>query len=78
MKRIILFSTLLFAVGFMSCKKCQTCQTKVTQDVGFGPITTSASEEYCGDQYDDAPAEVTVNQEVGGVTQTVVISCEDS
>ena len=77
MKKIYFIAILGLGL-FASCKKCQTCTTTVTQDVGFFPITTSSSQEYCGKEYDDAPAESSVTQEVEGISQTVVIDCVDS
>ena len=78
MKKIILFSLAIAAISFTSCKKCQTCTTKVTQEYNGVPQSSTSNEEYCGDEYDDAPAETTVTQNAGGVTQTVVITCEES
>lgn len=76
--KILLFISVVGLVGLASCKKCQTCTTTVTQDVGFFPVTTSTSQEYCGKEYDDAPPESSVNQEVGGISQSVTITCADS
>ena len=77
MKKLIYFSVVLFAFGFASCKKCQTCTTKTDQDVLGTTVSTSISEEYCGDEYDNAPAETSVSQNVAGVSQTVSITCVD-
>jgi len=67
------------ALLFMtSCKKCQTCTTTVTQDVQGFPMTSSTSQEYCGDEYDNAPAEGTVSQSAQGVSQTVTITCTEN
>jgi hypothetical protein len=78
MKKLALLTVIALA-GFTSCKKCQTCTTKVVQETGIFPVTTSTSEEYCGDEYDDAPAEVSVVQDVGGgISQTVTIECVES
>ena len=72
-------STAVLFLGAMSCKKCQTCTTEVSQDVmGVSQVLSSTSEEYCGDNYDDAPAETTVTQSVQGVEQTVSITCTDN
>lgn len=79
MKKVLLIIGALLVLGATSCKKCQTCTTNVSQDVGGTTVSVSAdSEEYCGDQYNDAPAESTVNQNIGGVSQTVSITCSDS
>lgn len=77
MKKTLLICCTIIGFGFISCKKCQTCTTSTTQSVGGFPITTSVSDDYCGDDYDNAPAEVTVDQNVGGIQQTVVIDCVD-
>jgi hypothetical protein len=79
MKKILLITGALLMLGATSCKKCQTCTTNVSQDIGGTNVSVSAdSQEYCGDQYDDAPAESAVNQNIGGVSQTVAITCTDS
>ena len=70
----VLVATMVFSTG---CKKCQTCTTKITQDLGFFDTSTSSSQEYCGKEYDDAPAEGSVSQEVSGISQTVSIICVD-
>jgi hypothetical protein len=78
MNKVLLVAVVLLA-GFTSCKKCQTCTITTTQDTGIFPITTSTSEEYCGDEYDDAPAETSVTQDLGGgISQSVVIDCVES
>ena len=77
MKKIIYLGVVLFAFGFVSCKKCQTCTTTTEQDVLGSVISSSVSEEYCGDEYDNAPAEASVTQNVAGVNQTVSITCVD-
>lgn len=79
MKKYLILSLSIVALGAMSCKKCQTCTTTVTQDVGGVSVNVSAvDEEYCGDAYDDAPGNTSVTQDVGGVIQTVTISCVDN
>ena len=79
MKKLLLITLSITALGAVSCKKCQTCTTNVTQNVGgISTDISAASQEYCGDDYDSAPAESTVQQNVGGVTQTVTITCVDS
>ena len=79
MKKVLILSLSVVALSAMSCKKCQTCTTDVTQEYnGFPMNVSSTSEEYCGNDYDNAPAESTVNQNGGGVQQTVTITCTDS
>ncbi len=78
MKKVFIISVSVLALGFMSCKKCQTCTTTTTQQYSGQPAqTVTASQEYCGDDYDNAPAEGTVSQNAGGVDQTVTIECVD-
>ena len=78
MKNYLTIALAIIALGAVSCKKCQTCTTRVTQNVaGINIEVSTLSEEYCGDAYDNAPGEVTVNQSVAGVTQTVTITCVD-
>jgi hypothetical protein len=77
MKKLFLIAIVSVA-GFTSCKKCQTCTTTTTQDALLFPISTSTSEEYCGKEYDNAPAETSVTQEVGGISQSVTIECVDN
>ena len=79
MKKVILLSTAVAFIGFTSCKKCQTCTTQTVQSYGGYEQVLNASSEYCGDEYDDAPEEGQyVNQQGGGVTQTVTITCSDN
>ena len=79
MKKILIISLSILALGAVSCKKCQTYTTNVTQIVGGINVNVSAdSQEYCGNEYDDAPAETTVQQNVGGIVQTVSITCTDN
>jgi len=79
MKKYLVLVLSIVALTAVSCKKCQTCTTRVTQEVsGVVNVEVSAvDEDYCGDSYDNAPAETSVNQNVGGVTQTVTITCVD-
>lgn len=78
-KAILSLSLIVFAaMGLTSCKKCQTCTTTVEQTVFGINQSTSVSEEYCGDDYDSAPAESTVTNNVGGIDQKVTITCEKS
>ena len=78
-KALFSLSLIVFvAMGLTSCKKCQTCTTTVEQTVlGINQATT-VSDEYCGDDYNNAPAESTVTNNVGGIDQTVTITCEKS
>ena len=80
MKKLILLPSLVLALGFIStsCKKCQTCTTTVNQTVWGYDQSSNSSEEYCGDNYDNAPEEGTYQQSSGGVDQEVVIECEPS
>lgn len=80
MKRTIqiTFTFALLTFAGVSCKKCQTCETKVTQEVFGYDQTTASSDEYCGDDYDNAPEPGTYTQNAGGVDQTVVITCQDN
>ena len=77
MKKLLIAGAILLSVSsFTSCKKCQTCTTTTTQSYNGGtPQQTSTSEDYCGKNYDDAPAEGTVNQSAGGMEQSVVTVC---
>lgn len=78
MKKLAYLSILALSFTMLSCRKCQTCTTTVTQSYGTGPAQNStSSQEYCGKNYDDAPAEGTTTNSGGGVTQTVVIQCSD-
>lgn len=65
-------------MGLTSCKKCQTCTTTVEQTVFGINQKTSVSDEYCGDDYDNAPAEGTITNNVGGIDQKVTITCGKS
>lgn len=78
MKTYLIIALAAGSFTFVSCKKCQTCTTRVTQNVqGINVEVSAQSEEYCGDNYDSAPAESSVTQSVQGITQTVTITCED-
>lgn len=74
MKKFLLLLPALALTGFISCKKCQTCTTTTVQSYNGFSQTTNSSNEYCGDEYDDAPAESHVEQP----NQTVTVSCEDN
>lgn len=77
MKRIAIPLVLVLTfTGNISCKKCQTCTTITTQSVMGIDQSVSVSEEYCGKDYDNAPQEGTVTNNVSGVTQEVTISCQ--
>lgn len=80
MKKVLLSLSLIVfaAMGFTSCKKCQTCTTTVEQTVLGIYQKTSVSDEYCGDDYNSAPAEGTVTNNVVGIEQKVTITCEKS
>lgn len=77
MKKLLIAGTILLGISFVSCKKCQTCTTTTIQDYGTYQQTSNTNQEYCGKEYDDAPAEGTTNQSAGGVTQTVTTTCVD-
>lgn len=77
-KSLVGIICLLLIVGFSSCKKCQTCTTKTSQDVQGTLMENSTSADYCGKTYDDAPAESSVTQNANGVTQTVTITCTEN
>lgn len=77
MKKLLFSIVAIGALGLFSCKKCQTCTTSVSQTVMGTQVSTNTSEEYCGDDYDNAPPESSVNQSVAGVQQTVTITCVD-
>jgi len=68
----------LIVLMLSSCKKCVECTTKVSQTVLGITTSTSTSEEYCGDEYDNAPEESTVSNNLGSVVQTVEVTCKDS
>jgi hypothetical protein len=78
MKSIILSVALFAGLTFVSCKKCQTCTTTTTQVVNGYEMSTNTSSEFCGKEYDNAPAEGTVVQNASGVEQTVTIVCSDN
>jgi hypothetical protein len=79
MKRsLILFAIVFFtSMVFISCKKCQECTTTTKQVVMGIEQNTSTSQNYCGKDYDNAPAEGTVVNNVGGINQEVTVSCKD-
>ncbi|MFT6245381.1 MAG: hypothetical protein ACJA0U_002935 [Salibacteraceae bacterium] len=78
MKKYLILALAIIALGAVSCKKCQTCTTVVSQNVQGFETQTSASEEYCGDAYDDAPAPTNFTQNVGGISQSVTITCVEN
>jgi hypothetical protein len=78
MKKGLLICLTIAGLGLVSCKKCQTCTTTTFQEVsGITTQTAEVAEDYCGDAYNDAPAEGTVVQDLGTITQSVTISCSD-
>ena len=78
-KALLLLSLIVFAaMGLTSCKKCQTCTTTVEQTILGIYQETTVSDEYCGSDYDNAPAETTVTNNIGGIDQKVTITCEKS
>jgi len=78
-KKIFSFVLILVMASFIlsSCRKCQKCTETVETDV-FGVIaSSSATEKYCGDEYDDAPAEVDDYVGVPGASTRRTIVCTD-
>jgi hypothetical protein len=59
-----LFLLLIAGVGLVavSCKKCQVCTTNTKQVVNGFEQTTTSKKEYCGSEYDNAPATGTYYQ----------------
>lgn len=76
-KKIILTSLAVLAIALTSCKKCQTCTTTTVQSYNGTEVSTSTDQEYCGNDYDNAPAEGTTYQSAQGATQAVTIDCVD-
>jgi hypothetical protein len=77
MKKLILpFALVTLCMSGTSCKKCQSCTTTTHQTVSGYTQTSNSTQDYCGDDYDDAPAEGTTTQSSGGVDQQVIIDCE--
>ena len=77
MKKIILLTLLMAGFTFTSCKKCQECTTTTVQTYNGIDQQAIASQDYCGSDYDNAPAEGTTSQSIAGGTQTVTIDCVD-
>lgn len=80
MKTLLFVALAAGALSLASCKKnkCQTCTTRVTQNVqGINVEVSAQDEDYCGDNYDNVPTETSVNQQVNGITQTVTVTCQD-
>lgn len=76
-KQILLLAFTSLALGFSSCKKCQTCTTTTVQSYNGIEVSTNSEQEYCGDDYENAPAEGTTYQSAQGATQSVTIDCVD-
>ncbi|MCB0479401.1 MAG: hypothetical protein KDC84_14625 [Crocinitomicaceae bacterium] len=78
-KSILILSVFSLALITLSCKgKCRECTISTVQSYQGVNQTTNTTNEYCGDDYDNAPAEGTyVNNVGGGVTQTVTTTCTD-
>ncbi|MEZ4937614.1 MAG: hypothetical protein R2799_08470 [Crocinitomicaceae bacterium] len=78
-KSFLILSLLSLAIVSVSCKgKCKECTVSTVQSFQGVDQTTNVTSEYCGDDYDNAPAEGTyINNVGGGVTQTVTTSCVD-
>jgi hypothetical protein len=64
---------LVLLISFYSCQKCQSCNTLIESEAN--QTISSTTDEYCGDNYDDAPTETSYSQTVGGQTESVTISC---
>ena len=77
MNKFVVSALLGIVVVSASCKKCQECTTDTKQLVSGFEQTTTTKNEYCGDEYDDAPTPGTYNQTTGGVEQEVKIACSD-
>ena len=78
MKKLFFFSLAVSAFGMMSCKKCQTCTVTTNQTAqGITQQISQTSNDYCGDEYNNAPSEGTTSQDYGGYSQSVVIACQD-
>jgi hypothetical protein len=78
MNKLVVTALLGLAIVSVSCKKCQECTTDTKQIVGGFEQTTTTKDEYCGDEYDNAPTPGTYNQTSGGVEQEVKITCTDN
>jgi len=77
MKKQFILTLVIGGLTFTSCKKCKECTITTVQNVNGFNQSSSTTSEYCGDNYDDAPADGTVNQEVGSIQQTVTTTCKD-
>lgn len=74
---LLISSTLSFFL-FSCSEKCKECTITTVQTFQGFDQTYNATEEYCGENYENAPANGTVSQNVGGgVTQTVTTNCVD-
>ncbi len=80
-KSIIFLFGITFSLSFFSCAKeqCKQCTVTTVQSYqGFNQTISAPTTNYCGDDYDNAPADqVLVNNVGGGVTQTVTTECVD-
>ena len=76
---IVLLSTVLLS-GVTSFKKCKTCFTHTTFLQSGGQSTTiSTYDEYCKDDYDNAPENSLVKTETSpGDTTVVEVICSDN
>ena len=70
--KLFILSSLSLAT-FNSCKKCQSCNTLIEDQ--SNQTISSTTNDYCGDNYDDAPTETSYSETVAGETQSVTISC---
>lgn len=78
MKKVFYVTAAIALFGVVSCQKCQECTVETYQESnGYTQQTSSTTEEYCGDQYNDAPEEGTVSQNYGSVNQSVTTTCVD-
>ena len=74
---LIFAFTALFSCAKEKCKQCTV--TTVQSFMGVNQTISAPTTSYCGDDYDLAPAdEVLVNNIGGGVTQTITTSCTDN
>lgn len=75
----IILSVFALSVFSFSCQKCKKCTVTTVQSYqGFNQTISAPTTDYCGDDYDNAPAEgEVISNAGGGVTQTVTTSCTD-
>lgn len=62
-------------ISFQSCQKCQRCTTTSTQNSTGTNQSSSTYEDFCGENYDEAPTETSYTQNSGGVAYEISIEC---